>query len=137
MASNPCAHIRRPDGAANSRGLFGIACDCGWSGAIGTVDGAGAALDNSQIEAALDAKFVDHIPAAERRTYILVDARSAGEGLINGNFVMPEGVPVQLLSSHKFDGVHFGDWRDPDTGETGTLPIGEVRTPESQVFRMA
>lgn len=153
-----CRHIRRPD-PSPLRGNWLIACDCGWTG---TVPDLGRSRE--QIGDALNRIFVDHLPKGESRTYLLVDTQEprsnltigqitdamaeAGEKLdaaeaarrfeaqpkIIGTFVMPVGEPVVLLGERKAAGVHYG--RFTVDGREHELPIGEVRTADSRVFRL-
>jgi hypothetical protein len=117
----------------------------------------------AQIDAALEQLFREHLPEDERRTHLLVDSRQPDEfvslegmlGLVGeefeteeharaayaaqptiiGTFVMPIGEPVILIADRFEDGTHHGTYRT-HAGETGELPIGEIKTPEGRVFRL-
>lgn len=147
-------HIRRR--AAPLRGVHRIRCDCGWSGTE-----ARPGLAPAQIEVSLQLQFRAHLPAHEARTYLLCDARRPADyrsleqvladlegtdpeqarrefeeqpGIV-GNFVMPLGEPVLLLSTRERDGVFWGTYQLGDE-EPAELPVGEVRTAEGKVFRL-
>lgn len=119
-------------------------CDCGWVARVPQFDGT-RPLSRDEIEQRLERQFLAHIPAGELRTYLLLDTRPPqgcddlvnddGTPIIVGNFAMPEGVPVQLLSTDQRDGVHYGRFKIAGEDEA-ELPIGEVRTPEGRVFRL-
>lgn len=121
-----------------------MACDCGWSCRVRQFDGT-RPRSRQEIEEELQAEFVNHIPPAERQTYLLLDTRPQpsadsiidedGQIAIVGNFVMPEGLPVELISTRRRSGVHFGRFRI-GSGDEQELPIGEVRTPDGRVFRL-
>jgi hypothetical protein len=138
-----CRHIRRVEQMARSDGTWGHRCDCGWTGAIETVDPAGRKLTKREIEDALERLFVTHLPFAERRAYLLLDTRPVPNprdpngGMMNaGNFLMPEGVPVNLLCYEDRGGIYFGHYTVPEEPGEHELIIGEVRNPDGRVFRL-
>lgn len=139
-------HYRRPAQMAQ-QGVWHIRCDCGWAGQISAFAGA-RVLKAQEVEDQLEKLFVDHLPADKRRLYIMVDQRQdsiaevereAGKVELvccaNGNWLMPEGVQCVLTSHFEADGIRYGNYLVPDTGETGRLPIGEIRTADGRVFR--
>lgn len=120
-----------------------IRCDCGWEAHISPHRG-NTPLGGPEVAEALEKAFVGHLPASERRTYLLVDQRDGHQG----NWLMPEGQPCQLVSHFEADGIRFarfmacdafenedGEWLLRPTGDTGILPVGEVRTFDGRVFR--
>lgn len=139
-------HVRRPDQMVR-QGLWHIRCDCGWVGTA-PMSRESHVLTGPEVEAALEAAFVAHLPADERETYLLVDQRPEPATVQNlngeweeqmlprGTFIMPLGLPCLLTSWSEERGVRFGNYLVPDTGETGRLPIGEVRTADARVFKL-
>ena len=95
-----------------------------------------------EVEAQLEAEFVAHIDPAERSRYLLVDQRPVPTGagdevLPTGNFIMPEGRAVMLTSWRKDDDeVAWGSYLELENGQTGELPVGEVRCADGRVFRL-
>lgn len=139
---NLLEHYRRPQQQIDD-GRWWIECDCGWKGST-PCDTAGRVKVAAEIEPELEAQFTAHLPAAKRRSYLLIDQRS-GEcedehgkliTLPRGNFLMPGGEPVTLVKWRTEDGVRLGLWLIPETGETGELPVGEVRTADNRVFKL-
>lgn len=84
-------------------------------------------LTGAEAEAALEEAFRVHLPQDQRRLYILVDQRPGHVG----NWIMPEGEPVQLSQWIEDNGTYRGL-----IGGDNWLPIGEIRTTEGRVFRM-
>lgn len=124
-----------------SMGNWLLGCTCGWMGKAAPRPG----FDH---EGDLNRQFVEHVPEAERRTYLLVDMRPSNvdarpaqgefddpEKLPIGTFVMPAGEPVAFLSWHDDDGVYIGRFK-PANGPEQELPVGEYRSPEGRVFRL-
>lgn len=66
-------HIRRPDPMPHN-GQWIMGCDCGWVGHAAQMDGL-RPRGREEIEPELEQAFVDHVPAADRRSYLLVDSR--------------------------------------------------------------
>ncbi len=54
---------------------------------------------------------------------------------IRGNFLMPEGTPIFLHSTDERDGMYYGTFSLEQDGPTQELPVGEIRTPDGQVWR--
>lgn len=125
------------------RGRWQIECDCGWSGWANGMSG-GKPRTSDQISDELDRLFVAHLPAGERELYLLIDQRQVtvedddGEPqqVARGNFVMPIGTPCLLTRWHEKDGVRWGHYLVPETGQAGELPVGEIRTADNRVFRL-
>jgi hypothetical protein len=136
-------HVRRPDPMV-LRGRWLLGCDCGWQGSTDSFEG-NAQKPRAQVEADLDALFVEHLPQCERELYLLIDQRMVvvedqqdedGKLLPRGNFIMPIGTPCLLTSWHEEGGLRWGHYLVPETGATGTLPIGEIRTTDHRVFKI-
>lgn len=138
-------HIRRPSPSVE-HGDWIIDCDCGWQGRVSCTDGV-KMKPGAQVEQELEKAFKDHLPVSERIAYILVDTRlievpaSDDEdaelvSVPRGNFLMPLGVSVDLLKCRTEKGVRIGSYLNRATGETGELPIGEVRTADNRVFKL-
>lgn len=119
-------HIRRPDLGPVS-GKWHTACDCGWSASVPLLSTDGKTMNKPLIEAQLEKVFVEHLPADQRRLYLLIDQRPGHEAV----WVMPLGEPAILESHGEEKGVRFGFI---NTGEE--FPIGEIRTAEGQIFRI-
>lgn len=143
---SPLKHQRRPQQQI-ARGEWSVKCDCGWEGRTGCMEGARVKA-NAQVQQELETLYRAHLPAAEQRSYVLIDNRKQlianpgddGDQLIEvvkGSFVMPIGDPVKLISHSQQGGVHFVVYLDPETGETGELPVGEIRTAHGRVFKIA
>lgn len=135
-------HLRR-QGQRAVHGMWQIRCDCGWAGQVSAFE-AHRVLSGPEIEQRLEKAFVDHLPADQRRLYIMVDQREESIGELpdgtlvscaNGNWLMPEGVQCLLSSWFEADGIRYGSWLIPSTGENGQLPIAEIRTKDGRVFR--
>lgn len=138
--SNPprdlTAHRRVPH-PSPIKGGYVIGCTCGWRGRIEPSDK--RIRDRTAREAALNALFVEHVPADRRRAYVLVDQRQlpdpsdpdGGRTLPVGNFIMPEGVPCQFSAHWEDDGVRYVQIEKP---KREVLPVGEIRTADGQVF---
>ena len=133
-------HIRRGSQMARG-GWWAIRCDCGWSDRVSAMAGP-RVKPGHEVEAQLEAAFVDHLPPAERALYLLVDQRlvPTGEGdevLPTGNFIMPEGRAVMLTSWRRDeDDVAWGSYFELENGAVGELPVGEVRFADGRVFRL-
>jgi hypothetical protein len=135
-------HIRRLD-PRPLRGRLSISCDCGF---VGWADECvhGRWRTGHEIEQELDRLFVEHLAPEERELYLLIDQRQVettdhqGEAQLvaRGNFIMPVGTPCLLTSWHEADGVRWGHYLVPETGQAGELPVGEVRTIDGQVLRL-
>lgn len=130
-----------------TRERWQMRCDCGWLGEV-SASSAGRVKAGQEVEIELDALFVGHLKPDERRLYVLVDQRQKGHRVERGNgevesimagvgnFLMPEGTPCLLTTWHEAEGVYFGHYLDPKTGDHGVLPIGEVRTADGRVLRL-
>jgi hypothetical protein len=124
-----------------ARGRWTLRCDCGWEGHTAQHEGL-RARGRDEVEEALDGAFLAHLGPNERQTYLLVDSRPPppdwvapdDRPTIVGVFVMPEAVPVMLKAHRVDDGVHHGTF--VLDGVERELPIGEVRTPGGEVFRL-
>jgi hypothetical protein len=135
-------HYRRPHTQLDG-GDWTISCDCGWEGRTSCMEGRHV-KSGDQVARDLENAVTGHLADGEREIYLLIDAREEwiendkGELVkgIKGNFVMPIGRPVYLTSHHRQDGTHYGHYLDPETGVAGTLPVGEVRTADHQVFKL-
>lgn len=137
-----CEHIRKPH-PFPVMSKWRIECSCGWRGEISRIH-AMRDLSRTEAEERLNRLFIDHVPPAERQTYVLVDQRPSrieganGVELPTGNMIMPEGLPCTLLQwwedgdeyHGRVQGFRFGD-------PVLVLPIGEIRTADGRVFRMA
>lgn len=142
MGSDRTRHIRRVD-QTPLRGRWRIACDCGWQGWVDQSI-AGRVRSGPQVSDELDRAFIDHLPQLERELYLLVDQRQVevedDEGQVQlvarGNYIMPVGTPCLLTSWHETDGVRWGHYLVPETGQAGELPVGEIRTADNRVFRL-
>lgn len=139
-------HIRRPQPGLD-KGDWLIRCDCGWEGRTGPLAGA-KVKSGAEVEAELEAAFVGHLAANERELYVLIDNRmvevpedpendaSPLVKVVRGTFVMPVGTPCKLTGASERDGVHWARFLLPDTGRTGELPVGEIRTDRGKVWRL-
>ena len=134
-------HYRRPRQHLEG-GNWHVDCDCGWSGST-RCDVAGRVKTGAEASADLEAVFVKHLPATDRRSYLLIDQRQVevpneDEVLMlpRGNFLMPIGEPCTLLKWREEAGVRLGMWLIETTGETGELPVGEIRTADNRVFKL-
>lgn len=130
-------HYRRID-ARPRGGQWKVKCDCGWIGAISLAAAASpdGKVKGRDIERLLDIAFKGHLPAHERRLYLLADQRVMGEDddgnpIFAGNFVMPEGTP--LLGGFRWYESEGMNYAMLPNGEH--LPIGEIRTAEGRVFK--
>jgi hypothetical protein len=154
-----CPHIRR-NHVQPQDGDWIMDCDCGWRGKASAElprDEASADLERQFIAHLRPEELrayilcdvrrpegwqtvADIIDAAARTERVALTVQEAqrrfhAQPQIVGNFVMPEALPVELVSSRYEDEVHFGTFRIDGGDELHELPIGEVRTPEGRVFR--
>lgn len=113
-------------------GKWRLECKCGWRGEIDAVKADGSAVEPKVRDPELQRMFIEHLPPGARRLYVLVDRRPGH----NGNWIMPEGVAVDLRSwtqdgkFYRGEVAEFGCDKQPIN-----LPIGEIRTEEGRVFR--
>lgn len=146
MVEKATAHIRRPHPFPVQE-HWRIDCDCGWSGKLCRFEGP-RELGRAEAEKRLNQLFIDHVPADRRQLYILVDQRPSreieedAEGNLfepaTGNFIMPEGKPCTLLGWWEENGLYRGKVRGFDLKDPVLeLPIGEIRTAEGKVYRVA
>lgn len=146
MTKGPIDHLRKPHPFPVSD-HWRLGCSCGWQGKVERCQGP-RQLGRDEAEAKLNKQFIDHIPADRRQLYVLVDQRPSHlsaedpEGnpieLPTGNFIMPEGVPCSVLSWRDEGGTYFVEVRGFGLRDRKIeLPVGEIRTAEGRVFRMA
>lgn len=130
--SNLCTH-RRVEYPSPIGENWKIGCSCGWNASLPTI--------TYDLAKELDKLFVEHVPEAERRTYVRVDSRLIpdprdpdGESMTPaGNWLMPEGIPC----------VFSRFWGDAQEGffvsliepVKGIFPVGEVFTHDGRIFR--
>lgn len=116
-------------------GWWTIRCRCRWVGRVDISKHSGKA----SILDALDALFVEHLPAHQRQLALKVDATPRppdpddpnDQGGIAGVWIMPEGVPCQIDTF----------WGDNDNGffaklsDGRTFPVHWVKLADGQIFK--
>lgn len=78
---------------------------------------------------AVDRLFINHLPADGLRSYVKVDRRAGFEGA----WVMPIGVPVNIMHWWENDGTY---WASTAGAIEGEFPVGEILTVDGQIFRL-
>lgn len=69
----------------------------------------------------------------ERVLDLQARAKFKAQRAIRGNFLMPEGTPVHLISTEERGGLHYGRFTVKG-GHEQELPIGEVRLADGKVI---
>lgn len=83
-----------------------------------------------------DQAIEDGLPVDEVRLRIAAQAEYNRQRPIVGNFLMPEGTPVQVVEViDRLGDLYMGRFKAARDGTIEELPVGEIRTPDGRVWR--
>lgn len=123
-------HRRIPHPQPSSKGWI-LDCSCGWRAAVSPYRRPPAKpATREECEAELNRQFIDHVPAAERRSYVLVDQRPGHEA----NWLMPEGIEVKFHGWRDHAGTFYATISLPGEAPFEMI-VGEIRIADGRVFR--